>query len=557
MNVSSQGKWLIVCALVLAVCMLLSGCAVVPPQQVGSGLPTQTPEFTKPSETTQTIAPETNGEPDAARQEEDAAPAFALVRQASAVPGSVEIFYSGMASMMGFADTPSTSIYEHTMESLPALVSLLWPNAAVSYYRYSADTTKTAMAYAKDVVLANLGEPHFYRDTPMMAQPERVKRDGEAAANISENMNEPIPSFFDMTGLDAPAAQSGASGTQVAVQASDAAAFTLIVTDLHELRMDDGALLTALSQNSLSTGRTIGLAAISSEFSGYIPDIGANKTAFLWGSPPSGTLDYLLDFSHYQVGVSIDPQARKTASRPFYILVMGEQAAVNAYLEALGERLDREFAGSGTYALRTALFGNAYVNSDYAFVDNVKYAGGRAVSPVTDPNNPGRLTRAELKASTDTRYMEWEMTYPVNAFDPRGNGLTAEDFLFTATAYAGDGSYPLENLTWSIAGATASAITLSLRLEFPQGALAQGNYNLEITGALIAPAQMPGSEWLERMGWNADGAQLYEMELGNLAFDGSRTLFLSRLVDALGKMNLGRLGEASLGSFIVALTVYA
>ena len=47
--------------------------------------------------------------------------------------------------MMGFADASQTTVYEHTMEALPAVVSLVWPAAQTAYYRYGADTAKDGM----------------------------------------------------------------------------------------------------------------------------------------------------------------------------------------------------------------------------------------------------------------------------------------------------------------------------------------------------------------------------------------------------------------------------
>lgn len=547
----------ILLALILVLGLMITGCATIPPEPITGSQPTQAPtdapeETTAPEGEGATLAPEGEGTTPTAT-------AAARSNQPSIAPQTVELFYSGMPSLMGFADAHQTTIYENTMDALPALVSLCWPSATTTYYRYGADISKDDMRLGKEQLLARVGDPSFYRDTELTEQPARLKREGLPLISDAVKMNEPIRSFYDVMGLTPPAARSTTSGTPVAVAASDPAetSLTVIVTDLHELRMDDGALLTALNERSLQVGRTVGVAAISSEFAGYIPNIGSNNTTYVWGSPPTGTLDFTLDYTDYKVGVSIDPEQREMASRPFYVLVIGDQGAVNTYLEALSERLTREFAGNATFKMNTAVFGSGYVPADYELGGNMRYLAGQGVTAIAEPSAPGGVNLIELKASQQQRFLEWQVDYTIHPADPRGVSLTAEDFTFIAQAVGDSGTTVLPQLTWQIVSAEGSNITLSLRLELPAGVLPQGSYTLEILGSLAAPATLPGSDWLATFGYDADGAQLFDMEQNTVAFDGSRTLYLSRLIDTLGKANIGRLGVASLGTVSIQLTVYA
>lgn len=552
-------KKLTLCTLLLGIVCMVNGCATVPPQQITSSYITQPPGA---EETAVPIEPELSPEdtqiaslPGAG---ESSAPVTYQASNLSASPQIVELFYSGMSSMMGFADAVQSTIYEDVMEALPAVISLCWPSAETNYYRYNTDVVKNSMQLSKEQLLKFIGEPYYYLESPLTKQPARVKREGESIITDAENMNEPMASFYDATGVLQSALRSSATGTQVAVAASDTAALTLIVTDLHELRMDDGGLLSTLNEYCLKTGRAIGIAAFVSEFSGYIPDIGANNTAFVWGAPPTGTLDYLLDFTEYQVGVSIDPEQRDMASRPFYILVIGEQSAVNTTLTALEERLNGEFSANNVFKMRTAVFGSGYVLEDYTLSGNMRYISGQGVTAVAQPSAPGGVERIELKASQQARYLEWELDYQIHPSDPRGTDLIAENFTFEMSALSSDGTATiLPNLRWEIIGKAGSVVTLKLRLELPQGILAKGDYTLEIVGSLAAPPELPGTEWLTEFGVDLDGTQLYDMEQGVLDFDGSRTLFLSRLINTLGQANLGRLGVAPLGSVLISLTVYA
>ena len=544
--------------LALAGC-LLTACATVPPQPLTGAPPSAEPMEVaiEPSPLSSADMPQLA--PDPTPSPTEPAQISPLSGRPAPVPTQVELFYSGMPSLMGFVDAPRATIYEYVMDALPACVNLCWPQATSSFYRYGADIPKQSMLLSKDQLLRYVSSPSFYLDEPMTKQPARVKRPDEPAYDADENFNEPIPSFYEVADLPAlTSASDAASGTQVAVNASDPTSLTIIITDLHELRADDGALLSALNQHCLQAGRAIGVAAIMSEFSGYVPGLGTNNTAFVWGAPPTGSLDYLLDFSDYQVGISIDPASREMATRPFYVLCIGPQEAVDTYLDTLSDRLTREFAENDTFTFRTAVFGSGYVPDDYTLAGNMRYAAGQGVTAIADPNAPAGVSLIELKASQEARYLEWEVDYILHPSDPRGLSLTADDFTFMTLAHANDGAETvLPHLQWSILRAEGNSITLRLRLEMPQSILPQGDYTLEVLGSLAAPAALPGSEWLSRFGYDADGTQLYAMEQNTRKFDGSRTLFLSRLIDTLGKANIGRLGVAPLGTVSIILTVYA
>lgn len=555
----SRTKRVLRAAMVLCVGLALAGCATVPPQII-AGYPTAAEPTATPGETGAAV--QTADQP--IETPPSASPAPAAVQSgvqaqgAGEPPQKVEVFYSGMPSLMGFADASQTTIYETAMDALPACVSLVWPEAAASYYRYGADVEKSAMRLSKDQVLSRIGDPSFYLDEAMTRQPNRVKFEGWPVTTEPQNMNEPIQGFYEAMSLPAPAPLSGTRGTQVAVAASDPEQLTLIVTDLHELRADDGALLSALNEKVLKAGKAIGVAAVMSEFSGYVPGLGENKTSFVWGSPPTGTLDYVLDYGDYRVGVSVDPEQRKLSPRPFYVLVAGEQSAVTQYLAAFKDRLTQELSSNQTFRMDTAVFGSGYVPAGYTLPGHMRYLAGQGVTAVPEPSAPAGVARIELKASQQARFLEWEVAYQVHPADPRGLNLAAEDFTFITQAVTESGaSTVLPNLSWSVVSAAGDTVMLKLRLDLPQGILPKGDYQLHILGSLTAPSKLPGSDWLSTYGQDIDGAQLFDMEQNTLAFDGGRTLFLSRLIDTLGKANIGRLGVSPLGTAIVALTVYA
>ncbi|GHU73723.1 hypothetical protein AGMMS49992_13290 [Clostridia bacterium] len=552
------------CALVLA---LLASCAVKPPEMV-SGYVTPEPTMT-PVATLNPIAtpigsttPEPTNTPDDSNDTNDSNNSEVGIAAVFApkTTNRVEIFYPGMSSMMGFVDAPIATIYENTMEAIAAIVSLRWPSADIMTYRYNRDIDKADMFMPREQMLASLVEPSFFRETAMDSQPARVKpEDGTLRVRTgdAEKMNEPIASFYEQTDRLLPDVLSGAAGTVVALTASDPGALTIIVSDLHELRSDDGTLIAALSQKAFQTGQSIGILAAQSEFAGYVPDIGANKTAFVWGAPPSGTLDYILDFTDYKVGISIDPQTRVTKPRPFYVICLGDQSAVTETLTTLSERLAREFANNPTFVQHTALYGSDYVPDGYALQEHMQFMGGQGVTALSDPNVPGGLSRIELKTTTGQRFLEWTVDYPVNPSDPRSGRFQASDFNFEARVSNADQGISLPGLTWTVEESTATTVRINLRLECPNGSPPRGNYTLRITGSLAAPTDLPGTEWMSDFGWDPDGADMLRVEQNQLPFDGSRTLYLSRLFNALGQAHLARVGNTPLGSIEIEFVVFA
>jgi hypothetical protein len=462
--------------------------------------------------------------------------------------------------MMGFVDAPITTIYENTMEAIAASVSLRWPAAELLTYRYNTQVNKSDMLMTREQLLGVLVEPSFFREAPLNEQPARVKPEGgtlRVRTGDAEKMNEPIISFYERTGKLVPIQQGSAAGTVVALTASEPDTLTIIVSDLHELRSDDGTLIAALSQNAFQTGRSIGILAALSEFAGYVPDIGANKTAFVWGAPPTGTLDYILDFTDYKVGVSIDPQTRATKPRPFYVLCLGEQSAVSETLTTLSERLAREFASNPNFIQRTALYGSDYVPGGYSLQGHMSYAGGQGVTALADPNAPGGLSRVELKTTSNQRYLEWLVEYPTNQTDPRAGRFQAGDFNFEARAANDEQGISLPGLTWSIAESTPTSVRIALRLDFFAGSPPRGSYTLAISGSLAAPSELPGSEWVDQFGWDPDGADMLRVEQNQVPFDGGRTLYLSRLFNALGQAHIARVGNTPLGTVEIEFVVFA
>jgi hypothetical protein len=542
--------------------MLACACAVQPPQRI-DGYITPAPTAA-PADDTQTPEPdapdaEPTASPDAAVGLDEPAATSASAFSPRTI-SRAEIFYPGMPSMMGFVDAPITTIYENTMEAIAASVSLRWPGAELLTYRYNTQVDKSDMLMPREQLLAALVEPSFFREEPMNLQPPRVKpEDGALRVRTGEpeKMNEPIISFYESADRLIPAPLGSAAGTVVALTASDPDALTIIVSDLHELRSDDGTLIAALSQNAFQTGRSIGILAVMSDFAGYVPDIGANKTAFAWGAPPTGTLDYTLDFTDYKVGVSIDPQTRAAKPRPFYVLCLGEQSAVSETLTTLSDRLAREFASNPNFVQRAALYGSDYVPDGYSLHGRMSYAGGQGVTALADPNAPGGLSRIELKTTSSQRYLEWVIDYPANQADPRAGRFQAGDFQFEARAVNGEQALSLPGLTWSVDQSDPNAVKITLRLDFSAGSPPRGSYRLEISGSLAAPSELPGTEWVEQFGWDPDGADMLRVEQNQIPFDGSRTLYLSRLFNALGQAHIARVGSAPLGTVEIELAVFA
>jgi hypothetical protein len=562
----------------LAALLALSSCAINPPSYIDGGAtaaptPTVFPESSvtpapvytggaviddltitdEPTLEPQTT-PADEATPEPPKASEPASQNVVIPIDWDSDVNNIELYYPGMSSMMGFVDAPISTIFENAMEAILASVSLKFPAADISIYRYSQHVDKADMIIPRETLLTIIGNPSFFRDEPMTKQPDRVKVDGSQLAILNEKMNEPIESFYELIESAEPKVVSASSGTVVAVDSVEPGSLSVIVTDLHELRIDDGRLTAALSQNILNRNSTIGVLAVMSEFSGYVPDVGANRTSFVWGSPPTGTLDYTLDFTDYKVGISVDPQTRRVLPRPFYIIVIGGQNAVSDVISILSDRLSREFSSNRIFRIETALYGSNYVSEDYAL--SMKYVTGQGVTAMPDASAASGVSRVELKAGNQDRFLQWEIDYNAHASDPRLGGFTANDFLFEARGANESESRPLQGMSWAVDEAVPGSIKISLRLDLNRAALSSGEYEISISGALTAPNTMPGMDWLGDYGWDPEGAQMLSIERDELPFSGDKTLNLSRLLNALGQAHVARISRAPLGTVSFKLVVF-
>lgn len=548
-------------SLVLALIVLsLSSCVITPPdyiEPIENATATPEPAATNeptaaPSDALTTTPPPTQTPTE---NEDEASDASANDDAADIVFAPalerVEMYFPSAASMMGFADLPSNTTYEKTITATLQSAMITFPNAETLLFRYGASIPKADMLIERAVLIQSVTEPSFYLDSPMLTQPERIKPEDKPARQGVELMNEPIASFYDMQGKNPPTAIDGATGTVAALSRRDMDALTIIFTDFSELKSDDGTLISALATESMASGQTLAIIAMTSEFAGYVPDIGANKTAFVWGAPPTGSLDYTLDFTEYKVGVSIDPAKRVGKPRPFYIICLGPSKSVSDAVTMIKSAAE-DITGEPP---SVALYLNSYLSAGYNMADHMEFLMGQAIIALPDTTAAGGVSRVELKPSKTERFIEWKVEYTPSPDDPRVGRFADTDFEFEARAAGDAEGRTLTGISW-VCEETGENVSITLRVEFPQGFVLPGEYQLTIKGLLKAPIDMPGLDWLPEYGFDPEGAQLLEMEQGDTPFIGDKTLFLSRLLRPLGGSHVARLKDEPLGEITLGLNVF-
>ncbi len=494
--------------------------------------------------------------------------------QATAEPVSiletkrVEIYYNATPSMMGFADTLTVSRYERALDILEASMAACFPSAEKRRYRADVDWRKEDALLGLEQVVSLASSPSFYLIRDMLYQPDRVWRRGDTTWRKGPRMSEPIPGYYqegkvpeDVKPLSHP--------TAWAVDKGDPDAFMVVVTDLSELQTQSSALIQAIARKGFEVGKAVGLVAVKSEFSGFVPVYGADEVWYEWGAQPSGSMDRILDYTDFQIGLTLAPQERAMASRPFYILCIGSSGQVGGFMEDLNRRL-AVFSGQGETLEANALsFDIDFTPPGYRLSSYVTVPSGGSQGINIMEHSGGALNgilQLQKTQNDAQRYSHFTVGYSPKANDPRRGSFGKEDFTFTLQAYEKQpdgGLLPVSlwdqglAIDWQAVNASGGTVSLDVRVLFPAGGrLPEGAvYRLEITALLHPPVLGGIPDWVG--GYNQEVAQLERLTSGTgaSAFDGSRTLGFYNLVAALTTLQAGTLKEAPLGTFAVEVQV--
>ncbi|GHU82399.1 hypothetical protein FACS1894196_0720 [Clostridia bacterium] len=475
----------------------------------------------------------------------------------------VDVFLDATQSMMGFADTPGDSLYEKTIDAIYASISQSFPVSQVRMIRADRDDrTDITEAIVTDAIVQEAAQPSFYLVKRMTAHPEYVWLAGRDRWTTGERMNEFIPSYYEQHAMpqDASAQETvapvGWAIRQVVAQGEQGV--TVIVSDLDEIQSHVGDLTRTLQDNVFNNGNTIGLLAVRSQFSGFVPVEGPNKIWYEWGALPTGSRGKTLDYGNLTVGLTADESTRGSAPRPFYVLCIGKSDVVNDFLAVLKNQIVKG-RGDDSLEIYIQVFDRDFSRASASVAQTAQAVehsekGINIISAASNKNLTGTAVQIQPVSGSEPvrRYIDFSMQYTPKGSDPRIGRFTDQDFeselrIFRMNADQSKG----EEVSGPAAGAilrghkimadSAQAVRLVIDTQYPQGVLPKGNYIAELTLYLKPPTVTDVLPWVNQ--FNASGDQQL---VGN--FDGSRTIGLTSMMNALNGMQAS-LEKAKLGTF--------
>lgn len=533
--------------LLIALALLLCSCAAEQPDMIGNTaipLGTDVPTNT-------TIPASTDGPKDTA------VPASTTKNTKDTNPvtqiDKLEVFVDATFPMMGFVDTTERSEFLAYIDCGLTSAKQCFPNSHEAAYRVAINQSKADAELSGGLTLSSLADPSFFLSEDLTYLPTNVYASAGDASLSGQRMNEFRSSYYTISGQNTPVSstllQSPVAWT-VRNLDNSINSVAMIISDLSELQSDTSSLTSAIQEHVFAKGKTVGILALRSSFSGLVP---MGNSWFVWGAPPTGTLWKMLDYGFYNVGVSIDPAERDTAQRPFYILFIGESDSVNTVMNKVQSDLNSRFANTQS-AFNVCTFDTNFATNNVDIGSSVRRSDSTSDGVnILDPNtelSPVQLQR--MMDSSRDRYIEYEVNYPAKATDPRlntGDGFTTNDFQLTCELKVDDNSTPV-TLSAEVSSVRLenANVYVRLRLHFPYKGLERGTYQATASLYLNPPTIISEPDWV--LDYHID------FQSKN-SFDGSRTVGLNGLFKHIASNQKAIIASqrSALGSFNIEITV--
>ena len=515
---------------VMLVCLtvLMCSCMAIPPDQNTSGnigglgtptpaLPTDEPKKdTNSSASTDSVTPA------------PVAPFNGINR--------VQLFVDATMPMMGFVDMEERSDYIALMESCRTAAAQCFPNGREYAYRIDIEQPLKNSVLVNGLSLQEASDPSFYLSSDLTHYPAKVYSTPSDSHRSSERFNEFHLSYYHAYGKTEPANDVQTQNPVAwAIHQMDSSLdnIAIIFSDLSELQFDSSKLTTAIQTQVFGQGKTIGVLAMKSNFSGLIP---MSNGWFIWGSEPTGTLWKMLDYTYYELGISIDPELRQTAQHPLYVICIGESDAVNRFVNTLNSQMNIRFTDEALQLNLRAFdvdFGTKNVNiaDSVTLVFNTQEGmnlvdEGKRLRTVTL-----QRMRGEYDENTNPRYVIYKVTYPGKITDPRTSfGYNPSDFTVSteiAKREKNNGITPMsspteDQLKCTVIGTelVGKDVEVSIQVEFPFQKLERGDYDVKISMQLNPPGDLGEPVWVSD----------YHIDYNSPdSFDGSKTVGLNAL----------------------------
>lgn len=533
--------------LLMALVLLLCSCAAEQPDMIGSTsipLDTDIP--------TSTVIPASTDSPKDTTSQTNTATTTKTMNPVAQID-KLEVFVDATFPMMGFVDTSERSEFLAYIDCGLTSAKQCFPNSREAAYRIAINQSKAEAELSGGLTLSSLADPSFFLSEDLTYLPTNVYASVGDASLSGQRMNEFRSSYYAISGQNAPASSALLqSPVAWAVSNLDMSinSVAMIISDLSELQSDTSSLTSAIQEHVFAKGKTVGILALRSSFSGLVP---MSNGWFVWGAPPTGTLWKMLDYGFYNVGVSIDPSERDTAQRPCYILFIGESDSVNTVMNRVQSDLNSRFA-SAQSAFNVCAFDTNFATANVDVGSSVRRVGntsdGVNILDAHTELSPVQLQR--MRDSSRDRYIEYEVEYPAKATDPRCNtpdGFTANDFQIACQLKTADNSAPVtlpaEVSSVRMEGAN---VYVRLRLHFPYKRLERGTYQATASLYLNPPATIREPDWVLD----------YHIDFQSKdSFDGSHTVGLNGLFNhiASNQKTIIASQRCALGSFNIEITV--
>jgi hypothetical protein len=318
---------------------------------------------------------------------------------------------------------------------------------------------------------------------------------------------------------------------------------TVLTTDLYQDDADIATVVRLLEQRYFSADSpgTVGIIGIRSQYNGTIYDVGINEGQFQYNTYgfdqcPAGGDAVAADEEAVEADDAdadvVDPYP---CLRPFYLIVAGQHADVEAYYRALAAILDGrlrsfnvgenshdvryEFVHVTPFVTADGIVSAREVREERKFVTENLQARGDIVSP---PIENGPYLQYDRPEDGDVTLA---FSVPVQASD----GVTLET-VETPTVSKGGVEVPGVEVTAALADAAENLQTLSLELTVPGSQLADRATVFRLDVEVSTPYSRPA--WV--VDWNLAPSDVPLAETDSVLHEvGGRTLNLQRFVEQL------------------------
>lgn len=474
----------------------------------------------------------------------------------------VSVFLNASQSMMGYVDLPEKNVYLNALETIHSTASVAFPQAGIKAARSSLMQDIPEWLDSKQAFEQLAAQPSFYLVQDLIFEPSWVRLLGTSAKSEGARMNEFTDSYYTVNGiiLEENVMESSMPTIQAANWIlNDTADLTIILTDLQELQNSRGLLAETIQRAANQYDYAFGIIAQDSSFSGLVPvQEGGDTVWYEWGAMPTGSTKKVYDYGFLTLGESIDPESRQTADRPFYLICIGDSAAVSRFVN----RYQQDVVAANAQAnLDTYILDHRYISSQ-ALTTKVQDSGFTSgIYQYPGSGKDGTLNNFQmtnpLKGDKD-RSVTVTFYYSPKDSDPRLKYGSFDNSAFDIKASVWN-TQTNENRQTDSSNIVISSkqvqmnvdgtVTIQVVMAHPYSSVPTGQFRVDISVDIQPPTVSELPDWIVMRNtdvlWQNQGR----------AFDGSKTVGLSAFMESLQAYYRDKLEPIHLGdaSYVVSV----